>query len=354
MLFEVLLHLQCSHAAGAGGGDGLAVAAVLDVSAGEDAGDAGEDVIVRLDVSVGVEVDLSGEDGGVGDVSDAQKQTTDRQDGFRPGDGIAQAEAEDFFLLDSENLLDGGVGAEMDLGVGHGPIQHDFRGAELLAAVQQGDLSREPGEEERLFHGGVAAPDDGDLPSGEEEAVAGGAGADAVSDEGLLGGQAEPARGGSAGDDEGVGADGLGADLDFKGAAGEVGGGDVAHAELGAEAGGLLLHVLDELGALDALGPAGEVFDQGGDGELAAGLVAFDDERLEVGARGVDGCGEAGAAGSEDDGVAYGVGHDVPECPFDCTCLTALACRAGRRRNKMSVWRIWLLFMVCGCCPPMR
>ncbi len=79
---------------------------------------------------------------------------------------------------------------------------------------------------------------------------------------------------------------------------------EVAHAKLGAEAGGLLLHVFDEFGALDAFGPAGEVFDQGGDGELAAGLVAFEDEGLEVGAGGVDGGGEAGAAGAEDDQVA--------------------------------------------------
>ena len=76
--------------------------------------------------------------------------------------------------------------------------------------------------------------------------------------------------------------------------------------DLGAEARGLLLHVVDELGALDAVGPAGEVFDQRGDGELAAGLVAFEDERLEVGARGVDGGGQPGAAGAQDDGVANG------------------------------------------------
>jgi hypothetical protein len=85
----------------------------------------------------------------------------------------------------------------------------------------------------------------------------------------------------------------------------------VGHAQLGAEADGLLLHVLDELGALDALGPAGKVFDQRGDGELSAGLVAFEDERLQVGARGVNGRGKARAAGAEDDGIAYGslVGH---------------------------------------------
>src|ERR1700733_14537158 len=78
----------------------------------------------------------------------------------------------------------------------------------------------------------------------------------------------------------------------------------VGHAELGAEADGLLLHVLDEVGTLDALGPAGKVFDQRGDRELPAGFVAFEDERLEVGACSVDGGGKSGAPGAEDDSVA--------------------------------------------------
>ena len=179
-----------------------------------------------------------------------------------------------------------------------------LRGAEVFAAVDDRDLGGEAREEERLFHGGVAAADDGDLFAGGEEAVAGGAGADAVADEGLLGGEVEPARGGAGGDDERAGVDGLLADGELEGVLGESTAARWAMRELGAEAGGLLLHVLDELGALDAFGPAGEVFDERGDGELAAGLVAFEDERLEVGAGGVDGGGESGAAGAEDDGVA--------------------------------------------------
>ena len=38
VLFEVLLRFERGHAAGAGGGDGLAIAAVLHVAAGVDAG----------------------------------------------------------------------------------------------------------------------------------------------------------------------------------------------------------------------------------------------------------------------------------------------------------------------------
>ena len=84
-----------------------------------------------------------------------------------------------------------------------------LRGAEVLGAVDEGDLGGEAGEEEGFLHGGVSAADDSDLFAGGEEAVAGGAGADAVADEGLLGGQIEPAGGGAACDDEGAGVDGF-------------------------------------------------------------------------------------------------------------------------------------------------
>ncbi len=179
-----------------------------------------------------------------------------------------------------------------------------LRGAEGFAAMEERDLGGEAGEEERFFHGGVAAADDGDVFAAEEKAVAGGAAGDAVADEGLLAGQAEPARAGAGGDDERAGVDFAGGGLEPDRVGAEFGGVEVRELKLGAEAGGLLLHVVDELGALDAFGPAGKVFDQRGDGELAAGLVAFKNERLEAGAGGVDGGGESGAAGAEDYGIA--------------------------------------------------
>jgi len=167
----------------------------------------------------------------------------------------------------------------------------------------------------------------------------------------LLGGEIEPARRRPGGDDEGPGVDGLFAKVKFEGALGEIDGGEVRHFELGAEADGLLLHVLDEVGALDALGPAGKVFDQRGDGELAAGLVAFEDERLEVGARGVDGSGQPGAAGAEDDGVADGVvlrhsyliveGAGWVQSVEDGRNLAG----AGRSGRSIEGWLIWFWCM---------
>jgi hypothetical protein len=67
---------------------------------------------------------------------------------------------------------------------------------------------------------------------------------------------------------------------------------------------GLLLHILDQVGPLYAFGPTREVLDQGGDGELAAGFMTFQNQRGQVGTGSVDGSGESGATGAENYCVA--------------------------------------------------
>jgi len=125
-----------------------------------------------------------------------------------------------------------------------------------------------------------------------------------MADEGLFAGQIEPARGRSGSDDERARVDRLFAEVEGEGAFAEIDGREVRHFELGAEADGLLLHVFDELRTLDSFGPTRKVLDQRGDGELTAGLMSFEDEGLQVGAGSVDGSGQAGASGAEDDSVA--------------------------------------------------
>jgi hypothetical protein len=180
VFFEILFDLEGGHAARAGGSDGLTVAAVLDVSAGEDAGEkfaveSSEDVVAGEDVALGVEVDHAAEGFGVGDVADGEEHEGDRQNVLFAGDLVFDAEALDVLVLDAEHLFDDGAGEELDLGVSHGAVEHDLGGAELFASVDDGDLGGEAGEEESLFHGGVSAADDGDLFARSEEAVAGGA-----------------------------------------------------------------------------------------------------------------------------------------------------------------------------------
>ena len=124
-----------------------------------------------------------------------------------------------------------------------------------------------------------------------------------MADQLLLVGQAEPARRCARGDDQCARFDPLLVNAQPEGALGQIGLFDHAVEIFGAEMRGLLLHVLDELRAEHAFGKTGKVFDLGGDGELASGLVPDDNQRLQPGARGVDRRCIAGAARTNDDDV---------------------------------------------------
>ena len=63
--------------------------------------------------------------------------------------------------------------------------------------------------------------------------------------------------------------------------------------DLGAEPLGLRPHLGHQIGPHDALAEAGPILDHRGQHQLAAGLQAFDDERLEVRARRVQAGGQA-------------------------------------------------------------
>src|SRR5215472_8956222 len=115
MLFQELLNLESGHAAGAGGGDSLAVAAVLDV-----AGDAGENTVLGFQIAVLIGVELALEDLGVGDVSDAEEHGAGRHLPAFPSFYVAQAKPGDFFLGDVEDVIDHGVGEEFDFGIAPG------------------------------------------------------------------------------------------------------------------------------------------------------------------------------------------------------------------------------------------
>ncbi len=73
LLFQELLDLDGSHAAGSGSGDGLAIAPVLHIATGEHAVDAGVHIVVRLEIAVGVSVELAVEHLRVGFVADAEE-----------------------------------------------------------------------------------------------------------------------------------------------------------------------------------------------------------------------------------------------------------------------------------------
>jgi len=128
----------------------------------------------------------------------------------------------------------------------------------------------------------------------------------AGAEEGFLGFEADEAGCCAGGDDDALGFVGFAAGDEFLNGAGEVDGVDEVVLKPRAELGGLFAEVVHEGITVDAFGPAGEIFHFRGGGELSAGLVALDDEGIEVGASGVDGGGEASASGSYNDDIFHG------------------------------------------------
>jgi hypothetical protein len=179
VLFEVLLRLERRHAARSGRGNGLAVAAVLHVAAGKHAGNNAPLCVVKhvaggLDVAVLVQIHLPGKHLRIRLVADAEEQAADGQLECSPS-SHPSAQPLHVLLFHAQHLFHGGVGAQLDVGMGHGAVQHDLGRAEGLTPVQQRDLAGKAGEKQRLFHGRVAAAHHGNLLAAEEEAVAGGA-----------------------------------------------------------------------------------------------------------------------------------------------------------------------------------
>ena len=180
-----------------------------------------------------------------------------------------------------------------------------LRGAELVAAVDDGQLAGELGDEDRVLHRRVAAADHDHLFALEEGAVADTAGGDAAAAQLHLAGDAEPARLRPHRQDHGLGEVLLVAEEDPVDATvvAELDPVDVIGDEAGAEALRLGAELVHHLRPHDPLGVARVVLDVGRVLQLTAPLEALEDERLEVGARGVEGGGVAGRPAADDDHV---------------------------------------------------
>ena len=216
------------------------------------------------------------------------------------GPGVAELQTLDLAL--AEDLVDLDVGMDLDLRVLQRPVDHDLAGAERVAPMEQVDLGREAGQVGRLLEGGVATTDDGDLAVLEEEAVTGRARAHAAAPQARL-----RRRGPSHRAEAPVATITAWARYSVpraqmpERALGEVDPVDVDIDHPGTEALRLGAHRGHQLRALDAVGEARVVLDVAGQHQLAAGRRARQDDRLEVGPRGVDGRGQAGRPGADDD-----------------------------------------------------
>ena len=151
-----------------------------------------------------------------------------------------------------------------------------------------------------------------------------------MADQLLLVGQAQPAGGSSAGDDERLRVHLMHAEMKQERTLAEVRAGEMRHAVFRAEAFRLLAHVLDQLRSHDSFGEAGKIFHQRGERKLAAGLVAFDHKRLQIGAGGVKRGSVSGAAGTDDDDVAS-FAHDWLAVRLRISDFDALPCCERRK-----------------------
>ncbi len=118
---EEALGVDGGHAAGAGGGDRLAVDVVGDVAAGEDARDLGGGrARLHLQVAGGVHVEQAPEQLGVRLVADGDEEAARRHLADRVVARVAQLDAGDAWPRQlAQDLLDDGVGDERDLRVVH-------------------------------------------------------------------------------------------------------------------------------------------------------------------------------------------------------------------------------------------
>ena len=162
--------------------------------------------------------------------------------------------------------------------------------------MDQGDLGREFRQKDRFFHRGVAAADDGDFVAAEKESVACGARRDAMAHERALGRKAEEPRGRAGRDDQRLRRELLLVGLDDERRPHKIDVGHVALDDLRTEPLGLRAHLGHQLGTHDAVAESGKVLNHRGQHELTAGLEAFDEQRLKIGAGGVESGGQARGA----------------------------------------------------------
>src|SRR5579883_665839 len=304
VLFQELLGVYGGHAAGAGGGDGLAIAVVLHISGDENARHPGQAAVPGDEVAVLVHIELAPKHGRVRDVTDSHEEAVDFDDA-----SIAALRIADFHALHralrGNDFLDDGWRHEFDFLIGSCAIKHDFRRAKFVAAVNQMHFAGVAREEIGFLHGGVAAANNRNGLAAEEEAVTGGARRNAVADKFALAGETEHARGSAGGDDQSPRDVVHVAGFNAKRPDAQIHVGDGAGAKFRAEFLRLFAHVFDEFRTHDAVRKARKILDVGGERKLAAGFVPINHHGLKVGASRIDGGGEAGAATSNDDDVMH-------------------------------------------------
>src|SRR5436305_895837 len=302
---QVALGVERAHAAGASGGDGLAVGVVDDVADGEDALEVGAGGAgLGDDVAVLVGLDLALDDLRFRHVADRDEGVVGLDLLLLAGVDVAEADLLEFAALTGEELERLQRVAELDVVLFLRSLEHDLRGPELVAPGDDVQLAGELGDEDRVLHRRVAAADHDHLLVFEESPVADAASGDAAAAELHLAGDAEPFRLRPHRQDHGLGPVLLVAEEDLLDAAvGELDPVDVVADEAGPEALGLGAELGHHLRTHDPVRIARVVLDLGRVLQLPAPLETLENQRLEVCPRGVERCGVAGGPTADDDYV---------------------------------------------------
>ena len=181
------------------------------------------------------------------------------------------------------------------------PVLQDLFATQAVTAVHEGHVPGDVRQVEGLLDRRVAATDHRHVLAAVEKSVAGGARRDPAAAELGLGRQAEVAGRGPGRDDQRLAGVGRRLAVEQEGPARQVDRLDRVVDELGRESLRMAFHPLHQRRSHEAVRVAGPVVDLGRRHQLATDLQTRDQERLAVGAGGVDGGGVAGRSRTEND-----------------------------------------------------
>src|SRR5262245_19213932 len=150
---QMPLRVEGALAAGARGGDRLAVGVVDQVADREDAREVGLGRgLLGYHIALVVEVDLTLDQLRFRDVPDGDEGAADLELLLLPGLGVLELELADLAVLARDELLRHVGSQELDVVALAGPLLHDLRGAELRPAVDDGEPVGVLGDEDRVLH----------------------------------------------------------------------------------------------------------------------------------------------------------------------------------------------------------
>ena len=280
---------------------------IHDVAGGEHAGAVrARGGALREHVAVLVEIDLAAHQGRLRLVSDRHERAAGGHDALLARLDVGQRGASEGAVLAGHELAHRVWRQELDVRLLARALEHDLRGAELLAAVHERDLGGELGQEDRLLHRRVPAADHDRLAVAEERGVAGGAVADPAAPQLLLAGYAQFLVLGAHRQDHGAGAV-LRVPhphaVQTPDLARQRHAGDVVGLQARPEALGLVAELLHHLRPHHAVWESGVVLHVGGLLQQPTPREALEHERVQVGTGRVQGRRVPGGAAADDDHV---------------------------------------------------